>query len=219
MQQNIRSMLLVLIFMAGTGCNLVRMQDQAEFESLATGFAYLYNVSEIESENFIDLQSTKPPLLLIDVRESVEQNVSIIPYAIMSHPDASLNDLPELHKFLKTNRNNHSAQIIVYCAGGYRSARSIANLMKRAVRTDSELTEFQENSAEVQSMAGRDSPDRLAGIPIFNLHGGIIAYANAGGTLVQKTSMKKANTVHAYNAYWSSFVKQPTNAVIEPAVD
>ena len=57
--------------------------------------------------------------------------------------------------------------------------------------------------------------ERFCGPPCYNLRGGIIAYAGAGGRLLEAGG---ADTmlVHGYNADWARFVTSPAIAVIEP---
>ena len=46
------------------------------------------------------------------------------------------------------------------------------------------------------------------------LRGGIIAYANAGGSLVEPATGRAVRRLHPYSGYWARFVKPPTEIVL-----
>lgn len=81
-------------------------------------------------------------------------------------------------------------RILVYCAAGYRSARAISKI----------------------------PAERLAGREVQNLHGGIVAYANAGLPLVSPVGTP-TRKVHGYNEAWAKYVQKPAEVVIEPAAE
>lgn len=53
---------------------------------------------------------------------------------------------------------------------------------------------------------------------MVNLRGGIIAYANAGGRLVEPSSRAATNQVHGYKEYWQLAVKPPNIATLLPPI-
>ena len=143
-----------LVF-AGLGVYVVAGDSQAAFHATATAFAARFGVPEITAEDLRAREAAQKPTLLVDVRETMEQSVSRIPGSHLSNPRAALSDDPEIRRFSDTHAGNPEALIVVYCAGGYRSARSLAE--------------------------ARES----FGVPAVNLHGGIVAHANVGGALQQ----------------------------------
>ncbi len=124
------------------------MTDFVDFETAAAALSARFNVAEISAPEFLERHQGRPNTVLIDVRTPEEQSVSVIPGAVLATPQTKLNALPEVR------HADADATIVVYCAGGYRSARSI--------------------SRSGETMAKH----------MVNLRGGIVGYANAGGKLV-----------------------------------
>jgi rhodanese-related sulfurtransferase len=175
---------------AGAGLLLFALYCRAvmeqSFDSLTGSFSSDFSVQEISAP----LQS-EPADFVIDVRSPEEQSVSIIPGAILAHPKDDLIQTPGLKAFMTEHKTNPAARLIVYCAGGFRSARSLARLQK-------------------------EHPDFR--MPAYNLRSGIIAHANAGGALVQPASGEKTNRVHGYSPFWKQFILEPRTGVDFPAV-
>jgi rhodanese-related sulfurtransferase len=73
---------------------------------------------------------------------------------------------------------------MMYCAAGYNSARSISGLPRKL-------------------------KERM-----FNILGGAIGYANAGGSLVVPSGEESTNRIHGYDAYWARFVRPPFKPVV-----
>ena len=161
--------------------------SQAAFHATASAFAVRFGVSEITAEDLQARLNAGRPTLLIDVREASEQSVSRIPGSHPSGPRVSLALDPEVRRFAEEYAGNSEALVVVYCAGGYRSARSIAG-----------------SRAELN-------------IPLRNLHGGIVAHANAGGAL-EGSDGQPTSVVHSYSDVWARFVLPPTRATTEPPV-
>ncbi|MCR9143901.1 MAG: rhodanese-like domain-containing protein [bacterium] len=170
-----------------TACKL----DMNEFEILSAGYSKLFGVDDIETPELFAWREQKDrPLLLIDVRRPQEQSVSHLPGAILARTDEDLGALPAVREFRAQHAQNSRARIVVYCAAGYRSGRSISN------------------------MSGDDD---ASGPAVINLRGGIIGYANAGGPLVTPAG-EATRKVHGYNEKWSSYLKAPAEAVLEPPI-
>ena len=150
---------------------------ESSFESIATGFAVRFGVHELRAGELAEFQ----PDLIVDVRTKAEQSISVLPGVVLSSPEADLSALPQFAA---------ASRIVVYCAGGYRSARSISHV----------------------------SPEKAAGKVLLNLHGGILAYANAGLPLatVVGTPTRK---VHGYNEAWVKFVRAPAEGVTKPDLE
>jgi rhodanese-related sulfurtransferase len=159
------------LLLSASGC------VEPSFDALASSFALRFGVEEVRAEDLGAFQ----PSLIIDVRTSAEQSVSILPGAVLVSPEQ---DLAALAGFASAER------IIVYCAGGYRSARSIARI----------------------------PPEKVAGKTIRNLHGGIVAYANAGLPLVTQVGTP-TRKVHGYNEAWVKYVQAPAEGVTDPALE
>ncbi|MCB1322315.1 MAG: hypothetical protein KDK34_18790 [Leptospiraceae bacterium] len=159
-----------------------------EFDAIASGFAAVFEVNEIQPHEFMQRRAAVGPLLIVDVRQSVEQNVSIIPGAVLMSPRDRLAAQSDYQEFIARHAENPDALVVVYCAGGYRSARAISEVS--------------------------DAP-----VSLLNLHGGIVAYANAGGKLIDPVDGQPVQKVHGYNAYWAGFVQPPNEGVSEPSVD
>ncbi len=101
---------------------------------------------------------TTDDLVLVDVREPAEQEVSMIPGAI------------PVRQFEAEGKRHEAKRIVVYCTIGYRSglyARKLNELGQR----------------------------------IFNLKGGILAWAHAGGAVVDLNG--QTNRVHVYGREWN----------------
>ena len=91
--------------------------------------------------------------------------------------------------------------------------------MDRKQKSTAEKVAFEHADPSARQEALRQTLDLYQSIPVYNLHGGIIAYANAGGLLVDPATKEKVQRVHAYSAYWASFVTAQTQATTEPPVD
>ena len=164
-------------------------EEYDEFEILSSGFSRLFGVQDIESRQLLAWQNDARPLLLLDVRTPQEQSVSRLPGAITTTTDAALDDLTAVRKFRAQHQNNDRARIVVYCAAGDRSARSMAAMGDQ----------------------NKQKP------PVVNLRGGIIGYANAGGAL-RTPDGASTQQVHGYNQKWSTYLKPPADAVLEPPI-
>jgi rhodanese-related sulfurtransferase len=162
---------------------------QSEFEILTAGYAKMYAVAELQAPELVAQNLSDPELLLVDVRSAEEQSVSRLPGAALLSPDANPGDHPAIQEFLLRHSDNANARVVFYCAAGYRSARSMAR-MPRADRATN-------------------------GPRLLNLHGGIIAYAGAGGALVTPQG-QPTRKVHTYNEKWSVHLPPPFEAVVEP---
>jgi rhodanese-related sulfurtransferase len=164
---------------------------QQQYDLVSGGFSALFKVDEIRADDLIAGLRTQAPILLVDVRTSAEQSVSRLPGAILADPAENIYARAEVRNFLASHGAAPDARLVVYCAGGYRSGRSIA----------------------------RDAPETLpsSGARVLNLRGGIIAYANAGGPLVD-VSGRATRRVHGYNSTWAAYIAPPLEAVLEPPV-
>lgn len=165
------------------------------YDQVSGGFSAAFNVDEIRAEELLARQRANAPLLIVDVRTAAEQSVSRLPGAILADPAENLYARVEVIQFFKERAGDPHAQVVVYCAGGYRSARSIAR------------------NAPADADAGAGAPRT----PVVNLRGGIIAYANAGGALVDARG-QTTRRVHGYNSTWAAYIAPPLEAVLEPAV-
>lgn len=169
-------------------CRQLKMQT---FDSITGDFSQEFGVAEITPAQLRARRRTPAPTLYIDVRTPQEQSVSIIPGAVRVTPADDLLGRAELQKFLREHKGDSAAMVVVYCAGGYRSARSLGRL-DPALRSDTQA------------------------VQIRNLRGGIIAYANAGGELVEPTGGSSTQRVHGYNDFWAGFILPPGEATVEP---
>ncbi len=150
--------------------------EEGSFEALAAGFAATFGVPEVAAA---DLRGRRSSYMLVDVRTPAEQAVSRIPGAVLAG-EADPASFPEVQAALRDGRS-----LVLYCTGGYRSARTAASLRER-------------------------------GVSALNLHGGIIAYANGGGELVNDSGL--TNRVHGYNSIFARYVKPPNIGVADPPV-
>ncbi len=168
-------------------CNL----EMSEFDLLSTGYSKLFGVNDLEVPELFEWRKSDAtrPLLFIDVREPQEQSVSHLPGAVLARVDEDLGGLPAVREFREQYAADSRARIVVYCAAGYRSGRSISEM----------------------------SGDMDTAPAVLNLRGGIIAYANAGGPLVTPAGAA-TNKVHGYNEKWSSYLKPPAQPVLEPPI-
>ncbi len=173
------------------GVLLMTQDDSSLFEATATAFAVRFAVQEISSAELAARLAAGRPTLLLDVREEAEQSVSRIPGSRLLNPRALLEADEEVRRFAEAHAANPDALIVAYCAGGYRSARSLARAAKALNRPS---------------------------VPARNLHGGIVAYANEGGPLVTPAG-ESTDVVHAYNEMWARFVRPPIRATVEPPVE
>lgn len=146
------------------------------FDALASGFAARFGVTEVHATA---LEAFAPDLI-VDVRTPAEQSVSTLPGAVLMSPDQDLASLPQFA---------NARRILVYCAGGYRSARAIAAL-----------------------------PGGAGGRIVRNLHGGIVAYANEGLPLVTPVGTP-TRKVHGYNEAWVKYVQPPAEGVVKPDLE
>lgn len=175
----------LLTFTLLFSCRPLKMET---FDSITGNFSNEFGVAEIKPEELKARMHGDAPTLLIDVRTSQEQSVSVLKNAVRVTPDQALDELPELRDFLERHETDANAMVVVYCAGGYRSARSLSRM--------------------------QTAPE----LPVRNLRGGIIAYSNAAGELVQPHGNAATDRVHGYNSFWASFILAPREATIEPAI-
>lgn len=162
------------------------------FELLSVGYSRLFSVVDIKTEQFFAWLREDRPVLLIDVREPQEQSVSRMPGAIAVGVDTDIAALPAVRAFRAKHANNKRARIVVYCAAGYRSGRSIARANTAHPADDSQA-------------------------PFINLRGGIISYANAGGRLLTPQG-QPTQKVHGYNEIWSRYLQKPAEPTLTPAI-
>ena len=167
------------------------MEPLRRLDELSSAFSRRSGVTEIAVEEFFQVQlavaAGHARLLLLDVRTQAEQSVSTLPESIRVPPNASPAQVEQLKDFPgRSGSPNLPTWIVAYCAAGYRSARFLARGGENFCRP-----------------------------PCYNLRGGIIAYAGAGGRLLGPTG-EDTNRVHGYNAEWAGFVQAPVRAVIEP---
>ncbi len=166
-----------------TECRPIQMES---FDRLTGHFSDEFGVAEIDATALRTRLAANLPTLLIDARTYAEQSVSIVPGARRVSPEDDLNLDPVLRDFAARTAGQPQAMVVVYCAGGYRSARSLAKY---------------------------ETP---AGLAVRNLRGGIIAYANAGGELEDPASGQRTRRVHGYNAFWAGFIAAPNEAALTP---
>lgn len=150
---------------------------EGALEAIATGFALRFGVDEVRAA---DLGAFQPDLI-VDARTKAEQSVSILPGAVPVPPDADISVLPQFAL---------ASRIVVYCAGGFRSARAISQV----------------------------PAEKTAGKRLLNLHGGIVAYANAGLPLVTEVGTP-TRKVHGYSEAWVKFVQAPAEGVLKPDLE
>lgn len=181
-----------LAALAMVGAGVFYLSDsQATFHATASAFAARFGVEEITAEDLRARLADKRPTLLVDVREEVEQSVSVIPGSISAGPRVDLSSDPRVRSFAEEHASDPSALVVIYCAGGYRSARSLRKLA--------------DSLGDSLQVRGR------------NLHGGIVAHANSGGTLVDPAG-RSTQMVHAYNETWARFVLPPNLATVAPPI-
>lgn len=153
------------------------------FEILTQAFARKFGVDEVTVAELKARQAAGKPTLLLDVRTSSEQSVSILAGAVTTSPEQDLASLPEVQTFIRENKGK-DAQIVAYCAVGYRSSRSIARMSQKLP------------------------------LAIKNLQGGIFAYLNSGGQAWNGKTGQFTRKVHGYDQFWARFVEKPAEAVL-----
>ncbi len=106
-------------------------------------------------------------MVILDVRELKEMQVSMLPGARPAVPDQirsrPLGDLPP------------DATVVTYCTAGYRSGLAAVELEKRLGR------------------------------PVYNLDGGILAWFNQGGQVLDPGG-RPVDRIDAWGEPWTSFV-------------
>lgn len=94
----------------------------------STGFLAIVNdaktrVREIDVPAYLEMQAAATPHILIDTREQSEWAAGHIPGAI--HLSKGV-----IERDIEAQVPDHSATLVLYCGGGYRSALAADNLQK-----------------------------------------------------------------------------------------
>ncbi len=148
----------LIILPAVRSAMLTDDQRRQRIEDLYAEYRKLFpDVPEMTVSQLLVAQKTGK-VVLVDVREPAEQEVSMIPGAI---PGRQFEEEGKLHE---------TKQIVVYCTIGYRSGLYAKKL---------------------------DKQDRH----VFNLKGGILAWAHAGKAVVDLKGPTKR--VHVYGRAWN----------------
>ena len=148
--------------------------------TVRTRFPEISQISTDDLSSLLKNEETDDKILLLDVRERDECEVSQIPNAYNVIPNSDIT--PVINK-IKDNRDSIK-NIILYCSLGYRSCKFI-----RKVR--SELSE--------------DTDFDISTVEFLNLEGGIFKWANENKEIVDQLG-KPTYYVHPYNMIWGNFL-------------
>jgi len=164
--------------------------DGDEYENLCKKYDAMTGARQMDASELIcKLQSDDGEVLvLIDARGQVERNVSTIKGSLLLEPIIGLTSTAfnaEDEANLRSRLMKiPKARVVCFCTAGLRSGYVSKELEKRWDRN------------------------------VFNLHGGIIAFANAGGKLVRpQSACKQTSKVHTYGETWAKYVEPPNEAV------
>ena len=146
-------------------------------------------------EKFIQENEHKN-LILLDVREQEEYDVSHLPHAIRVGPDEPVDQIMEKIKGSSENLADHHIKIVCYCCIGYRSS-AMAQKLYPEFKLLKKMQKIHVTSE------------------LFNLEGSIFKWANEGKELVDCNN-EKTQYCHPYNYVWGKLLESKLR-VYEPA--
>ena len=161
--------------------------DEDAFESVCLGYDAKTGAEQIRVEECFELQK-RGKLFVIDTRKQYEHNFSCIPGAQLLTP-SSLG--MTLCSTLGTGMRYGNEEVIPTLAAQIPDGATVVCACTAGLRS---------------GYCALDLSARL-GRPIKNLHGGIIAWFNAGGEVIAPQTKKKMTQVHTYSEQWSKYVK------------
>ena len=117
---------------------------------------------------------------IVDVRTEEEFDASSLSSARNLEPSMFLGQFRGFKKGdLGQDEVPEGKTVLCYCTAGLRSGHAAAYLESQLSR------------------------------PVLNLHGGIIAWVNAGGELVSPKTGDASNVIHCYGTTWSKYMTNP----------
>ncbi|XP_028400685.1 adenylyltransferase and sulfurtransferase UBA4-like [Dendronephthya gigantea] len=125
-------------------------------------------------------------LILLDVREQDEYEVSHLPNAIRVEPDEAVDQVMTKIKEKLEDISNYHVRVVCYCSVGYRSsamAQKLYRQFRRLIETE---------QIDIVSK-------------IYNLEGGIFKWANEGMELIDCNN-QETKYCHPYNFLWGKLL-------------
>jgi sodium/bile acid cotransporter 7 len=125
---------------------LTDAQKKERLEALYQGYQKSFpTIDSITVEEFLELQQGTKPVVLVDVREPQEMEVSMIPGAI------------DVRTFQQSAQSYRETIVVPYCTAGYRSGLF--------------TQELQKSGWDVRNLEGSILAWTLAGLPLENTEG------------------------------------------------
>ncbi|XP_025962111.1 uncharacterized protein LOC112986833 [Dromaius novaehollandiae] len=172
----------------------LNVTDPAEMMDLAIRWVQksFPNVESVSTETLQSWLEEKPEeLLILDIREADEFEVSHLPGAIRIDPES--NNIQEILQEHLQKEQEQQKLVVCYCTVGY-----------RASLTAQRLNEF------LSSERGQKLKPFLK---IYNAKGGLAKWARERKGMVDKQE-RSTHLVHPYNAEWAKLLEPELQALI-----
>ena len=149
------------------------------FNTIRAKFPHACQLSTETLQLWLNDENTAKSVLLLDVRESEEYEISTMPNTI--HVLPSQNDLSFV---LDKIKNSGISKVVAFCSLGYRSSM-MAQKIYTELKTDPDFN--------------------ISSVEIYNLEGSIFKWANEDRKVVDKDG-HDTKFVHPYNMVWGKFL-------------
>lgn len=148
------------------------------YKMIRTKFPQVRQVSTGTLKSWLDDANTLLTVLIVDVRESEEHEVSMLHGAIHIPSGSSLQPVLD-----KIKLSSSIKKVVAYCSVGYRSSEFIQRIY---------------GELKQQKFYYRE-------IELYNLEGSIFKWANEGKPITDKNGQETIY-VHPYNIIWGKFL-------------
>lgn len=149
------------------------------YKMIRTKFPNVQQLSTNTLKSILDDSNMAETIVLVDVREKEEYEISRLSNCIHVSPDSDVQLLLD-----KIKDSDVIKKVVAYCSVGYRSSQLIQ-------RIDRELKKQNFYSKQIE---------------LYNLEGSIFKWANEGKPIIDKNG-KETIYVHPYNTIWGKFLE------------
>ena len=156
-----------------------------EYETLCQSYDNKTGARQITSGEALEKLKAGTTVYFLDTRGEQEHKVSTLPGAQLLVPSIGLLSISYSTPLPNVEEIPTDATIVCHCTAGLRSGWAAVDLEKKWNR------------------------------PVYSLHGGIVAWSNAGGHLeVPDAKRTPTEKVHTYSATWGKFLKKQEQMVV-----
>jgi rhodanese-related sulfurtransferase len=162
-----------------------------EYETLCQSYNQKTGARQIKAATLLAKIEANETLYILDTRGANEHSTSTLPNARLLVPSIGVLSIAYTTTLPDPTTIPDDATIVCHCTAGLRSGWAAVDLEKKWNR------------------------------PVYSLHGGIVAWSNAGGQLEvpvdattetpTATDRQETKKVHTYSATWGKFLKNQAN--------